>query len=137
MKRMFVFAATFAVASVLAAGVGATGFSDPFVGVWVAQEGPPPSGDGSTDYMAIGRPSRNGTRTFLFAETGATFCGGGPFVAAGTGHSEGNTLTVTIMGFRCANGSPGAFPAPFELVMTATGDGHIDFGGGLIFSRAV
>ena len=136
MKRMLVFVvATCAVAAVLASGAGATGSSDPFAGIWVAQEGPPPNGDGSTDFIAIGRPGRNGTRTFLYAETSATFCGGGPFAAAGTGHSEGNLLTLTNTGFRCANGSPGAFPAPFNIVVTATGDGRIDWGGGLIFSR--
>jgi hypothetical protein len=35
----------------------------------------------------------------------------------------------------CANGQPGAFPPPFQVTMTATGDGQIDWGG-VIFSRA-
>jgi hypothetical protein len=136
-RRMFIIAATCAVAAALAAGVGATGFSDPFAGVWVGQEAAPPTGDGSTDYMAIGRPSSNGTRTFLYAETWATFCGGGPFFASGTGISESKVLNATITAFRCANGSPGAIPPPLQISMTATGDGRIDWGGGLLFSRVL
>ena len=54
--------------------------------------------------------------------------------ASGTATSVGDTLTVTFTSATCANGQPGAFPPPFQVTMTATGHGHIDWGG-VIFSR--
>jgi hypothetical protein len=42
-------------------------------------------------------------------------------------------VTVTVA--KCANGLPGALPTPFDISMTATGDGHMNWGG-VIFSRA-
>lgn len=134
-RRLLVLAAAFAVAATLVVTAGATRATDPFAGVWVGQEAPPPTGGGSTDYMAIGRPGPNGARAWLYYETWATFCGGDALAAAGKGRSEGDLLTVTVTWVRCANGSPGAFPAPFEIAMTATGDGRIDWGG-VIFVRA-
>lgn len=132
-KRLFVLViAVGLMAATMTVGAYASG--DPFAGLWVGQEEQPPNGDGSTDYMAIGRPGPNGARTWLYYETWATFCGGGPLAAAGKGYADGNVLTVTVKWLRCENGSPGAFPPPFDLTMSATGDGHIDWGG-VIFSR--
>ena len=133
-KRWLVLAAVTAVAAALVAGAGATAGRDQFAGAWVGQEASPPSGDGSTNFMVIGRQSRNRSRTWLWYETYATFCGGGPLAAAGKGRSDGQVLTVTVTRLRCANGSPGAIPTPFDLTFVATTDGHLDFGG-LIFSR--
>lgn len=121
---------------VVAAPAGAAG-RDAFTGRWVGVE--IPIGDGSTDYMVISGPNADGTRTFEYWETNASgYCspgGGGPLSAGGTAVSVGDTLTVTFTSTRCANGSPGAFPPPFDVVMSATGDGHLDWGG-LTFSRA-
>ena len=134
-KRLLVLAAVIAVAAALVAGAGATAGRDPFVGAWVGQEASPPSGDGSTNFMVVGRQSRNRSRTWLWYETFATFCGGDvELAAAGKGRSEGQVFTVTVTRLRCANGSPGAIPTPFDLTFVATPDGHLDFGG-LIFSR--
>ena len=134
MLLMFAVAACATVAAVFA-GSSAAAPADPFVGAWVGVESP--VGDGSTDYMLIGAPGPNGKRTYLAYETGATFCGGSPLsplFTAGVGHSVGSVLTVTITTAYCFNGSPGAFPLPVDVTMTATSDGHID-AGGVIFSR--
>ena len=75
-----------------------------------------------------------GRRRYLAYETGATFCGGSPLsplFSAGFGYSTGSVLTVTITTAHC---SPGAFPLPVDVTMTATSDGHPD-AGGVIFSR--
>jgi len=134
MLLVFAVAASAAVAAVFA-GSSAAGPADPFVGAWVGVESP--VGDGSTDYMLLGAPGPNGRRTYLAYETGATFCGGSPLsplFSAGFGYSTGSVLTVTITTAHCVNGSPGAFPLPVDVTMTATSDGHLD-AGGVIFSR--
>jgi hypothetical protein len=119
-----------------AAPAGAAG-QDAFTGRWVGVEFP--VGDGSTDYMVISGPNAQGTRTWRYWETNASgYCspgGGGPLAAAGTSHSVGDTLTVTVTSTECANGLPGAFPPPFDLSMTATDDGQINWGG-VILSRS-
>jgi hypothetical protein len=115
----------------MAVGAGASVGKDTFAGVWIGVE---TTGDGSTDTMAISGPRSNGSRTFLYYETDASYCGGGPLAAAGTAHADGDLLTVTITFTRCLNGSAGAFPPPFEITMSATSDGHIDWGG-VILSR--
>jgi len=120
---------------VSAAPAGAVG-RDTFTGVWVGVE--VPIGDGSTDVMAISGPNASGVRNFNYYETNASgYCspgGGGPLAASGTATSVGDTLTVTFTSATCANGQPGAFPPPFQVTMTATGHGDIDWGG-VIFSR--
>jgi hypothetical protein len=130
-KRLVLLAASAAAAAVFA-GSSAAAPADPFVGAWVGVESP--VGDGSTDYMVLGAPGAHGVRSYHAWETWATFCGGGPLASSGTAVSAGNVLTVTIAFAACANGSPGAFPLPVVVTMTATGDGHID-AGGVIFSR--
>jgi hypothetical protein len=131
-------AATIAAATALAsaAPAGAAG-RDAFTGRWVGVE--IPIGDGSTDYFVFGGPNANGVRTVRYYETNASgYCGpggGGPLSASGTATSAGDTLTVTFTSATCANGEPGAFPPPFDTTMTATGNGHVDWGG-VIFSRA-
>jgi hypothetical protein len=133
--RMTVVIAALLAAAVVAVTSGAAPPRDPFAGAWVGVEFP--IGDGSTDYMVIGAPGANGRRTYLAYETGATFCGGSPLsplASAGFGYSTGDVLTVTITDAYCFNGSPGAFPLPVDVTMTATSDGHID-AGGVIFSR--
>jgi hypothetical protein len=115
-----------------AAPAGAAG-RDPFTGHWVGVE--IPIGDGSTDYMTIGGPNASGVRTWVYWETGASYCSdGGPLSASGTGQVVGGTLTVTVTFTKCANGLPGAFPPPFDISMFATGDGQINWGG-VIFNR--
>lgn len=133
-RRLLIVAAVLALTATTVVSTGAASLSDPFTGVWIGREEPPPNGDGSTDFMVIGSPGRGGNRTWLYYETWATFCGGGPLSASGVGRSEGAVLTVTVTRFRCSNGSPGAFPAPFELTMEAMADGHIDWGG-VVFTR--
>jgi hypothetical protein len=130
-RRKVLLAVCAAVAAVFA-GSGAAALADPFVGAWVGVEAP--VGDGSTDYMVFGAPGANGVRSYHAWETWATFCGGGSLKTSGTAVSAGDLLTVTITSVACANGSPGAFPPPIVVTMTATGDGHID-AGGVIFSR--
>ena len=133
--RFTLVVAAFAAAAALTVSGGAAATRDPFAGVWVGAEFP--VGDGSTDYMLIGRPGADGRRTYVAYETGATFCGGSPLsplASAGFGYATGDVLTVTITTAYCFNGSPGAFPLPVDATMTATADGHID-GGGVIFSR--
>jgi hypothetical protein len=136
LKLLAAIATATAAVLVLAAQAGAVG-RDSFTGRWVGIE--IPVGDGSTDSMVISGPADNGTRTWLYYETNASgYCspgGGGPLTAAGTAYAVGDTLTVTITFAQCANGLPGAFPPPFEQTMTATGDGHLDWGG-IILSRA-
>jgi len=135
MSRKIVLAATCAAVAAVFAAPSAAAPADPFVGAWVGVESP--VGDGSTDYMVLGAPGPNGRRTYLAYETGASFCGGSPLsplFSAGFGYSSGNLLTVTITTAHCFNGSPGAFPLPVDVTMTATSDGHID-AGGVIFSR--
>jgi hypothetical protein len=130
-------ALTAALAAVVSVALvaGAPAIADPFAGVWVGYEAQPPVGDGSTDYMAIGLPGTTGKRAWLYYETNASgYCGGGPLAAAGKGRSQGDLLTVTVTSTRCANGAAGAFPPPFDLEMTASQDGSIDWGG-LIFER--
>jgi len=129
-KGLLVLVAAFAAAATLTATASAAG-RDTFAGIWVAVESP--VGDGSTDVMAIGRPRADGSRTWLYYETYATFCGGGPLTAAGTALADGDVLTVTVTFTRCANGSAGAVLPPFTIVFTAVGDG-LDFGG-LVFTR--
>ena len=124
-----------AAAATLAVTGGAAADRGPFTGAWVGVESP--IGDGSTDYMVIGAPGQDGRRQYRAWETGATFCGGSPLSAlssAGFGYSTGDVLTVTITTAHCANGSPGVFPLPVDVTMSATSDGHID-AGGVIFSR--
>ena len=90
--------------------------------------------------MAISGPEADGSRNWVYYENNASgICspgGGGPFSASGTGHVVGDTLTVTVTFTKCWNGLPGAFGPPFDISMSATGDGHIDWSG-VIFSRAV
>jgi hypothetical protein len=118
---------------VLATPAGAVG-RDAFTGRWVGVE--IPIGDGSTDYMTIGGPDASGVRTWVYWETGASYCSdGGPLSASGTAQVVDGTLTVTVTFTKCANGLPGAFPPPFDISMFTTGDGHINWGG-VIFSRA-
>jgi len=134
-SRATVVIAALAAAAALAVSGDAAPSRDPFAGAWVGVE--VPIGDGSTDYMLIGRPAVDGRRTYLAYETGASFCGGSPLSAlasAGLGYVTGNVLTVTITNAYCFNGSPGAFPLPVDVTMAATPDGHID-AGGVIFSR--
>ena len=140
MLRMTWLAATVIAAAAIGAWavpVSAQAGQDPFTGVWVGVE--VPVGDGSTDVMSISGANANGVRHFNYYETNASgYCGpggGGPLTASGTATSAGDTLTVTFTSAKCANGQPGAFPPPFQATMTATGDGHIDWGG-IIFSRA-
>ena len=133
--RITVVIATLAAALTLAAGGGASAPLDQFAGAWRGVEFP--VGDGSTDYMLIGKPGADGRRYYIAYETGASFCGGSPLsplASAGFAYSAGNQLTVTITTAYCFNGSPGAFPLPVDATMTATADGHID-AGGVIFSR--
>jgi hypothetical protein len=117
------------VATVLVSA-GAASVNDLFAGLWIGHEPAPPAGDGSTDYMMIGRPGPGGARMWLYYETNASgYCaGGGPLAAAGKGRSEDNVLAVTITWTRCANGSPGAIATPFDVTVTAAGDG-LDFFG--------
>lgn len=137
MKRLIVLAAALIAAASLANAAEATAGRDTFAGRWVGIE--VPVGDGSTDIMTISGPNATGSRTWVYYETNASgYCspgGGGPLRAAGTAYAVGDTLTVTVTSTQCANGLPGTFPPPFELTMTATGDGHINWGG-VILSRA-
>jgi hypothetical protein len=135
-RRLLVLAgATLAFATVLVT-TGAASSLDPFAGVWVGHEAQPPGGDGSTDFMAITRAGADGRRTWLYYETNASgYCAagaGGPLAAAGSGRTDGNVLTVTVAWTRCSNGAPGSIPTPFDLSMTATRDGRLDFGGMLL-----
>lgn len=133
MRRLLFVAAALITAATLAGGAGATVGRDAFAGVWIGVE--IPVGDGSTDVMSISGPSSDGSRKWLYYETNASgYCNGGPLSAEGTAHAVGNLLTVTVTFTHCFNGSPGAFPPPFDLIMTATGDGRID-SSGVIFSR--
>jgi hypothetical protein len=84
--------------------------------------------------MTIGGPNANGVRTWVYWETGASYCGGGPLSASGTATAVGGELTVTVTFTKCANGSPGAFPPPFDTTMDLTSNGNIDWVG-VIFSR--
>lgn len=132
-RRLLLLAAALIAAGALAGGTGATVGKDTFAGVWVGVE--IPVGDGSTDVMAISGPSSDGSRKWLYYETNASgYCNGGPLSAEGTADAVGNVLTVTVMFTYCFNGSPGAFPPPFNITMTATGDGHINWND-VIFSR--
>ena len=124
--------AMLAPAAVSVGPAAAQASGDAFTGVWVGVE--IPVGDGSTDIMNISAPKADGTRTFRYWETYASYCGGGPLTANGTAVSAGSTLTVTFAFTLCANGSPGAFPPPFDVVMSATADGRIN-SGGVFFSR--
>jgi hypothetical protein len=134
------FAALLAMAAVAATALlvsaspaGAAG-RDAFTGQWTGVE--VPIGDGSTDYMVISGPNASGLRTWVYWETGASYCSdGGPLSASGTGQVVDGTLTVTVTFTKCANGLAGAFPPPFDISMFTTGDGHINWGG-VIFSRA-
>ena len=132
MFQKLVLLAACAAAAAVFAGSSVAAPADPFVGAWVGVESP--VGDGSTDYMVLGVPGAAGVRRYRAWETWATFCGGGPLASSGTAVSAGNVLTVTITSAACANGSPGAFPLPVVVTMTAIVDGHID-AGGVIFSR--
>ena len=132
MFQELVLLAACAAAAAVFAGSSVAAPADAFVGAWVGVESP--VGDGSTDYMVLGAPGAKGVRPYRAWETWATFCGGGPLASSGTAVSAGDVLTVTITSAACANGSPGAFPLPVVVTMTATGDGHID-AGGVIFSR--
>lgn len=133
-KRLLVLAAVGLMAAILAVGAGAVG--DPFAGAWIGHDPAPPAGDGSTNYMAIGRPATDGSRKWLYYETDASgFCAGGPLAAVGTGRSVGAVLTVTVTRTRCANGSPGGIPRPFDITFVATQDGRLDGGGGVFFTR--
>jgi len=115
-----------------AAPAGAAG-QDPFAGHWVGVE--VPIGDGSTDYMTISGPNASGTRTWVYWETGASYCSdGGPLRASGTGTAVGGELTVTVTFTKCANGLPGAFPPPFVTTMDLTGNGQLDWVG-ITFNR--
>jgi hypothetical protein len=125
-------AAILATALLAAAPPASASRTDAFTGVWVGVE--IPVGDGSTDVMNISAPRADGTRTYRGWETFATYCGGGPLTTSGTAQAVGDSLTVTITFVQCANGSPGAFPPPIEITMTATGDGHVN-SAGVIFSR--
>jgi hypothetical protein len=132
LRQVVVLAALLVAAAAMAGGARAA-TSDPFTGVWIGVESP--IGDGSTDVMAIGTPRADGTRTWLYYETNASgFCGGGPLSAAGTTTSAGSVLTATVTGTHCFNGSPGTIARPFDITMSATGDGHVDWAG-VIFSR--
>ena len=133
-RRFLVLGAALAVVATVLVSTGAASAHDPFAGVWISPEGQSPDGDGSTNITAIGLPGQNGARSWVWYETFATFCGGGPMAAAGKGRSEGQVLTVTVTWLRCANGSPGSTPTPFDLTFDATTDGHLDLGG-LIFTR--
>jgi hypothetical protein len=107
---------------------------DAFTGVWVGVESP--VGDGSTDLMAISGPSSDGSRKWLYYETNASgYCSGGPLSAAGAANAVGNLLTVTVTFTHCFNDSPGSIPPPFDITMTSTGNGQIDWNG-VIFTRA-
>jgi len=136
-KRLIALAAALTAVASLVSGAGATVGKDTFAGRWVGIEAP--VGDGSTDIMTISGPNSIGARNWVYYETNASgYCSpgdGGPLTAAGTAYAVGDTLTVTVTFTKCANGLPGAFPPPFDLNMTATGDGHINWGG-VIFSRA-
>jgi len=117
---------------VAAAPAGAAG-RDPFTGHWVGVE--VPIGDGSTDYMTISGPNASGTRTWVYWETGASYCSdGGPLSASGTGTAVGGELTLTVTFTKCANGLPGAFPPPFVTTMDLTGNGQLDWVG-ITFDR--
>lgn len=136
MRHLLLLTAACAGAVALAASAGATIPRDSFTGVWVGIE--VPIGDGSTDVMAISGPNSDGSRTWRYYETNASgYCspgGGGPLSAAGTARAIDATLTITVTFTHCANGQPGAFPPPFQITMTALGNGTIDWNG-VIFNR--
>lgn len=133
-RRCLVLVVAAAIGATLVLGAGATG-GDQFAGVWVAHEAEPPTGDGSTDYMAISLPGTTGKRTWLYYENNASgYCSGGPLAAAGLGVAQATVLTVTVTWTRCANGATGTIVPPFAVEMTAMQDGSIDWGG-VIFRR--
>jgi hypothetical protein len=119
---------------VSAAPVAASGGT--LTGTWLGVE--IPVGDGSLNAMTITRNGQ-GTLIWRYHETNASsYCslgGGGNLNSQGTAHVHGHTVNVTVKSAKCSNGLPGAFPTPFFISMTATGDGHINWDG-LIFSRA-
>lgn len=124
-----------AAAAVLVSAAPAAASGGTLTGNWLGVE--TPIGDGSLDTMIITRNGR-GRLIWRYRETNASgYCvpGGGPLTAQGTAHVVGHTLNVTVTRAKCANGSPGAFPTPFGISMTATGNGQINWGG-VIFSRA-
>lgn len=127
---------TAAVAVLLVSSAPAAASGGTLTGTWLGVE--IPVGDGSLNAMTITRNGR-GKLIWRYHETNASgYCsagGGGPLNAQGTARVVGHTLNVTVKVAKCANGLPGAFPTPYFISMTATGDGHINWGG-LIFSRA-
>jgi hypothetical protein len=135
--KWLVVAAIAASAVLVSTAAAAAAGRDAFAGHWVGVE--VPIGDGSTDYMSISGADADGVRHWQYYETNASgICspgGGGAFSASGTGSVVGDTLTVTVTFTECWNGLPGAFGPPFDISMSTTGDGHVDWSG-VIFSRA-
>jgi len=131
LRRALAVGAVVALAAVIAVGGGFAANRDGFTGLWVGQELAPPNGDGSTDFMAIGLPTKDGTQSWLYYETNASgYCaagGGGPLTAFGSGTASGTVLTVTVRTAVCANGAPGSFPTPFDLPVTSVDADHVEF----------
>ena len=135
-KRLLV---CFVVPVVVLATAAATAFAAPsthaLTGPWVLDDG-----DGSTSYWIFGAGGADGIRRFTLFDTYATFCEtagpgtGSSLVAHGTAVTDGTNVTITVTSFNCANGAPGAAPAPLQITATLV-DGGLDFGGGFVAAR--
>jgi hypothetical protein len=120
--------ALLAALAVFSAGSAAAA-PDQFTGVWVGNDP-----DGSVFRIMLGAPGADGTRSFTAFDLYATFCetsgagSGSSLSAQGTATTVGSSLSATITSFHCANGSPGAIPAPFPFSGTLLADGTLDVG---------
>ena len=109
---------------------GATSTTDPSPACGLDRnQHPRPGTAARTPWRSVGQ-ARPAFAVAVLRDRASGYCaGGGSLAAAARGRPEGDVLTVTVTWIRCANGSPGAIAAPFEIAtVTTTPDGRIDWG---------